>query len=152
RSTGRSLMVFAPVSTADQELGYMAVSFPLREPNLASCTIYIGREDGRILDASDRRANLMQSLKRFVPMQFALHGETGAIQAYSPDNDEEVFAGYAPAHVPGWGIVVAQRQTLALSPIYLLIQRLSLLLVPILGLALAWAWNRVGSTRRIEAL
>jgi signal transduction histidine kinase len=153
------LLLAVPVRSGVIGLGYLVAACPSRviEEKLdrvrsGAGALYVADSDGRILAANGPSWHRNILLDSYPPMRYAINGQQGSLEGDGPDGQDACLVGYAYASIPRCGVVSVQPIGSGRSPADYLMQRLSLLLIPLLMLVTAWAWQRVRSERRIGAM
>jgi signal transduction histidine kinase len=102
--------------------------------------LYVVDAAGQIVAAPEPSERCRKGLEAYLPLRRALRGELGAATATGLDGQREAFVGYAPARVPGWGVIAVQPAAAALAPVSYIQRRLRLLALPLLVLMVAAGW------------
>jgi signal transduction histidine kinase len=124
----------------------------LAKIEVGGSNLYVVDEAGHILTYFGPAWHRHLPLGDYQPTKNANSGQKGYLQSYGPDGSQESFIGYAYAAFPRCAVLIVTPVGDILDPTNGLIQRLSLLLLPILLLVSAWAWQRIQSERRIGDL
>jgi signal transduction histidine kinase len=114
--------------------------------------LYVVDEAGHVLTIQGPSWHRHLPLRDYQPTKLVINGQEGSLQSDGPDGSQESFVGYAFATLPRCGVLVVVPMASIMGPTNFLIQKLSLLLLPVLLLVSAWAWQRIRSERRIGEL
>jgi signal transduction histidine kinase len=115
-------------------------------------SLYVVDDEGHVLSSSGPSWHRHLPLGDYQPTRFAVSGLRGSLQTDGPDGSEDCFVGYAHAPLSRSGVLFVLPTDNIFGPTNFLVQRLSLLLLPLLLLVSAWAWQRIQSERRIGEL
>lgn len=153
---GDTILLAVPISDGRKVSGCVTAALPstalnawLQSVQAGASILYVVDDKGHVLTSAGPAWHRHLPLGDYPPTRFALNGQDGALQIDGPDGSEECFVGYAYAAMPRCGVLVVLPSGVILGPTSSLVQRLALLLIPILLLVSAWAWQRVQSERRI---
>jgi signal transduction histidine kinase len=152
------LLLAAPVREGGRPAGCLLACLPcdrveawLSQSRLGGGVLYVADAEGHVIATSRPLRNRWLPLEDYPPMRRALQGNEGAEVAPDPDSLEpDTLIGYAHAEIPRFGVVAAQPMEAAFAPTDYLVKRLSVLLLPVVFLAAAWAWSRVRDARQAE--
>jgi signal transduction histidine kinase len=139
-----AIFLAVPVGTVRRPVGWVMAPLapavienwlrPLRIGN--GVIVYVVDPEGHVVANSGGSRYPVRSLGRYRPVRLALAGGQGTSEGFSPIFRQAALVGFAPALGPRWAVIAAQPEAAALAPAHQLLRRLSLYLLPVLGIIL----------------